>query len=662
MRQRWRISLIFLIPLLYIAMGEMVRLPYPTFLSGAQNAMTNSLLQFILALPIYIINKKYFTVGFKTLIKRSPNMDSLIALGSSAAMVYGVFAMFRIAYALSNGNTEILNQYAHDIYFESGATILTLITLGKYFETRSKSRTSEALTKLIDLSPQTATVLRNEQEVEVPIQEVKVGDVVVIKSGQSVPVDGIIISGNASLDESALTGESIPVFKKEGDELMSATVCQTGYLTFKATKVGEDTSLAQIIRLVEEASASKAPISKLADKISGVFVPIVISIALLATAVWLLLGYPFEFALSIGISVLVISCPCALGLATPVAIMVGTGKAATQGMLIKSAETLETGHKIDTIVLDKTGTLTEGKPMVTKMVSNRFLPENKLLEIAASLEKSSEHPLAKAVLDEAEFRSIAPLATENFEVFPGMGIKASINERVYYAGNLALMEEQTIKAEHFNKQADGLADDGNTVLFIANEKEVLGLIAVADVLKANSHTAVKQLQAIGMEVIMLTGDNEKVAQSIQHKLGIKQVIAGVLPQGKEEEIRKLQSAGKKVAMVGDGINDAPALVRADLGIAIGAGTDIAMESADVVLISNDLTGVESFIKLSKRVIRNIKQNLFWAFFYNVLGIPLAAGVFYLTLGWKLSPMFAAVAMSISSVTVVLNSLRIKTSK
>ena len=662
MRRRWHVSLVFLIPLLYIAMGGMIGLPYPSLFRDARFSMITSLMQFFLALPIYLVNKKYFTNGFKTLIKRAPNMDSLIAIGSAAAMVYGIFVIFSIAVALTYGDDIALELYAHDIYFESGATILTLITLGKYFETRSKSRTSEALTKLMDLSPQTATVIRNKQEIEIPVQQVVVGDLVIVKSGQSVPVDGVIVSGNASLDESALTGESMPVFKEKHAAVMSATVCQTGYFTFKATKVGEDTSLAQIIRLVEEASASKAPISKLADKISGVFVPIVISIALLATAVWLLLGYPFEFALSIGISVLVISCPCALGLATPVAIMVGTGKAATHGMLIKSAETLETAHKINTIVLDKTGTLTEGNPTVTKILSNRFLPENKLLEIAASLEKLSEHPLAKAVLDEAAFRQVQPLPVEGFEVFPGMGLKASINERIYFAGNLSLMEKESIRTNTFAAQADELTNDGNTVLYISNEKEVLGLIAVADVLKPHSQTAVKALQKMGLEVIMLTGDHQKVAESMQRQLGIQQVIAGVLPQGKEEEIRKLQSAGKKVAMVGDGINDAPALVRADLGIAIGAGTDIAMESADVVLISNDLSGVQAFINLSKRVMRNIKQNLFWAFFYNVLGIPLAAGVFYTLWGWKLSPMFAAAAMSISSVTVVLNALRIKSDK
>ena len=586
-------------------------------------------------------------------------MDTLIALGSSAAMVYGIFGIFRIAYGLEISNFNLINEYSHNIYFESGATILTLITLGKYLESKSKSRTSEALTKLIDLAPQTAFILRDKEEIEIPISEVKVNDIIIVRSGQSIPVDGIIKSGSASIDESALTGESIPVFKQEGDELMSASICQAGYLTFRATKVGKDTTLSQIIHLVEEASASKAPISRLADKISGIFVPIVIAIASIATITWMLLGYPFEFALSIGIAVLVISCPCALGLATPVAIMVGTGKAASQGMLIKSAESLEMGHKIDTIVLDKTGTITEGQPSVTKIISNRFLSKDKLLEIAASLEKPSEHPLAKAVLDEAEFHSIPIVEVKDYEVFPGMGIKATYNDRAYLVGNIRLMQEQNIQLKNFENKSTKLAEDGNTILHIANEKEVIGLIAVADTIKPSSYTSVKALHKMGLDVVMLTGDQMRVAQHIQKQLGINQVIAEVLPQEKEEEIRKLQKQGKVVAMVGDGINDAPALMRADLGIAIGAGSDIAIESADIVLMSNNLNDVNSFLQLSKKVIRNIKQNLFWAFFYNIIGIPLAAGVFYTLWGWKLSPMFAAAAMSLSSVTVVLNALRIK---
>jgi len=661
MKKRWIISIVLLIPLLYISMGEMLHLPIPAFLKGHQNALTFSFIQFLIALPVYIVNNRYFVNGFRSLFRAAPNMDSLIAIGSSAALVYGIYAIFSIGYGLGHGNMELVMQFSHDIYFESGATILTLITLGKYFEARSKSKTSEALTKLMNLAPKTATVLREDKEVEVAVKQVIPGDLVVVRSGQLVPVDGLIVRGNATLDEATLTGESMPVFKQENDQVLAATVCKTGYFTFKATKVGEDTTLAQIIHLVEQASASKAPISKLADKISGVFVPVVIAIALIATVTWLLLGYPFDFALSIGIAVLVISCPCALGLATPVAIMVGTGRAAEQGMLIKSAETLETGYKIDTIVLDKTGTLTAGTPVVTKVIVNRFFTENKLIEIAASLEKPSEHPLAGAVLDEALFRGIKELAVDDFEAFPGMGIKGSINQRVYMAGNLKMMEENAVKMGSFEEKSALLADEGNTLLFIANSTEVLGVIAVADVLKSGSAAAVKKFQQLGMEVVMLTGDHLKSAQFIQHQLSIEKVIAEVLPHEKEMEIRKLQEQGKKVAMVGDGINDAPALMRADLGIAIGAGTDIAMESADVVLISNELSGVASFIRLSKDVMLNIKQNLFWAFFYNILGIPLAAGVFYTMWGWKLSPMFAAAAMSLSSVTVVLNALRLRSS-
>jgi P-type Cu+ transporter len=659
MKKRWIISIVLLIPLLYISMGEMLYLPIPAFLKGHQNALAFSFIQFLIALPVYIVNNRYFVNGFRSLFRAAPNMDSLIAIGSSAAMVYGIYAIFSIGYGLGHGNMELVMQFSHDIYFESGATILTLITLGKYFEARSKSKTSEALTKLMNLAPKTATVLREDKELEVAVEQVLAGDMVVVRSGQLVPVDGLIVHGNATLDEATLTGESMPVFKQENDQVLAATVCKTGYFIFKATKVGEDTTLAQIIHLVEQASASKAPISKLADKISGVFVPVVIAIALVATVTWLLLGYPFDFALSIGIAVLVISCPCALGLATPVAIMVGTGRAAEQGMLIKSAETLETGYKIDTIVLDKTGTLTAGTPVVTKVIVNRFFTENKLIEIAASLEKPSEHPLAGAVLDEALFRGINELPVDDFEAFPGMGIKGAINQRVYMAGNLKMMEVNAVKMGSFEEKSALLADEGNTLLFIANSTEVLGVIAVADVLKSGSAAAVKRFQQLGMEVVMLTGDHLKSAQVIQHQLSIEKVIAEVLPHEKEMEIRKLQEQGKKVAMVGDGINDAPALMRADLGIAIGAGTDIAMESADVVLISNELSGVASFIQLSKDVMLNIKQNLFWAFFYNVLGIPIAAGAFYTMWGWKLSPMFAAAAMSLSSVTVVLNALRLR---
>ena len=662
MKSRWWISLVFLVPLLYLSMGHMFQFPLPYIFLGHANAMTFAFTQLLLTLPIALVNKKYFVTGFKTLFKAAPNMDSLIAIGSSAAIAYGVFAIFRIGYGLGHADMEIVHQFSHDLYFESGATILTLITLGKYLEARSKSRTSDAISRLIDLAPKTATIIVDGVELELPVEQLKIGDVVAVKSGQSVPVDGVILSGNGNLDESALTGESMPVFKETGSTVMSASINKTGYFTFRATKVGNDTTLAQIIQLVEEASASKAPISKMADKISSIFVPVVIAIALLATVVWLLLGYPFDFALSIGIAVLVISCPCALGLATPVAIMVGTGKGAEHGVLIKSAESLETAHKINTVVLDKTGTLTEGKPRIIDIAVGAGLTEKELLQIAFSLEKLSEHPLAEAIVVEAEKRNLVLQSVSGFETIPGRGVKGRIENTEYMAGNLLLMNESAVDVEDFLELSEKFAEQGKTPLFIAQDKAVIGVIAVADVLKVNSKLAIAELQRLGLEVIMLTGDHRKTAQYIQSLLGITTVISEVLPQDKEKEIIRLQSEGKIVAMVGDGINDAPALMRADLGIAIGAGTDIAIESADVVLMRSDLLDVVSTLQLSKSVIRNIKQNLFWAFFYNIIGIPLAAGVFYFALGWKLNPMFAAAAMSLSSVTVVLNALRLMSFK
>jgi len=658
MKMRWWISFAFLIPLLYISMGHMLGLPYPNAFHANENALAYAFTQFLLTLPIAFINKKYFSKGFKTLFKAAPNMDSLIAIGSSAAIVYGIFAIYRIGFALGHDDMETVVQFYHDLYFESGATILTLITLGKYLEAKSKSRTSDAITRLMDLAPKTAIVIRNNQEIELPIEEVVVDDIVVVKPGQRVPVDGAVESGNSSVDESALTGESMPIFKQKGDNVLSASINKSGYFTLRATKVGNDTTLSHIIQLVEDASASKAPISKLADKISAVFVPVVIGIAVLATVVWLLLGYPFDFALSIGIAVLVISCPCALGLATPVAIMVGTGKGAEHGILIKSAESLETAHKIDTVVLDKTGTITEGKPRVTNIFTIKTITDNQLLEIAASLEKLSEHPLSEAILLEAELRSLKVETVKNFQAIPGQGIEALIDSKTFLAGNLFLMNDRKVQMHHFVEMSNMLADEGKTPLFIANEKEVLGIIAVADVLKPTSKEAIEQLKALGMEVVMLTGDNARTAAAIQSQLGIPNVVAEVLPQDKDKEIAKLQAAGKMVAMVGDGINDAPALMRSNLGIAIGAGTDIAIESADVVLMRSDLLDAVTTLRLSKAVMINIKQNLFWAFFYNIIGIPLAAGVFYGVLGWKLNPMFAAAAMSFSSVTVVLNALRL----
>ena len=658
MKTRWWISLVFLVPLLYLSMGHMFAFPLPEIFLGHTNALTFAFTQLLLTIPIALVNKKYFVTGFKTLFRAAPNMDSLIAIGSSAAIAYGIFAIFRIGYGLGHGNMEIVHQFSHDLYFESGATILTLITLGKYLEARSKSRTSDAISRLIDLAPKTATIIVDGTEVELPVEQLKIGDIVAVKSGQSVPVDGVILTGSGNLDESALTGESMPFFKETGDAVMSASINKSGYFTFRATKVGNDTTLSQIIQLVEEASASKAPISKMADKISSIFVPVVIAIAIVSVVVWMLLGYPFDFALSIGIAVLVISCPCALGLATPVAIMVGTGKGAEHGMLIKSAESLETAHKINTVVLDKTGTLTEGKPRITDIAIGTGLTDNELLGITFSLEKLSEHPLAEAIVFEAEMRNLVLQPVSNFQTIPGRGVKGQIENTEFLAGNLLLMNENNVAVNDFLELSEQFASQGKTPLFIANNQDVIGLIAVADVLKENSKTAISELQRQGLEVIMLTGDHKKTAQYIQNQLGISTVISEVLPQDKEKEIARLQTEGKRVAMVGDGINDAPALMRADLGIAIGAGTDIAIESADVVLMRSDLLDVVSTLQLSKSVIRNIKQNLFWAFFYNIIGIPLAAGVFYSALGWKLNPMFAAAAMSLSSVTVVLNALRL----
>lgn len=658
MKTRWWISLAFLIPLLYLSMGHMFGFPLPAIFLGSKNSISFAFTQLLLTLPIALVNKKYFSIGFKSLVKRAPNMDSLIALGSSAAIVYGIFAIFRIGYGLGHGDAALVHQYSHDLFFESGATILTLITLGKYLEARSKSRTSETITKLVNLAPKTALKIENGIETEIPVENIRENDEIIVKSGQSIPVDGIIVSGSGHIDESALTGESMPIYKEKGEKVLSASINTSGFFVFRATKVGEDTTLSQIIRLVEEASASKAPISKMADKISGVFVPIVIAISIISITVWLLLGYPFDFALSMGIAVLVISCPCALGLATPVAIMVGTGKGAEHGMLYKSAESLETAHKIDTIVLDKTGTLTEGKPCVTDIVLSSGFTEDSLLQIAITLEKSSEHPLAEAIVKVAESKRITAFPFESFETIAGHGVKALIDKTQYLAGNLLLMKNSNVEVEDFVLLAEQLAEQGKTPLFIAKEKSVIGLIAVADTLKISSKNAVDNFKKLGLDVIMLTGDHAKTAAYIQHQLDIPTVISEVLPQDKEKEISRLQAEGRKVAMVGDGINDAPALMRADLGVAIGAGTDIAIESADVVLMRSDLMDVVSIIQLSKAVIRNIKQNLFWAFFYNIIGIPLAAGVFYFALGWKLNPMFAAAAMSFSSVSVVLNSLRL----
>lgn len=659
MKIRLLVSFIFFVPLMYVSMGHMIGLPLPSFLAGLENAISFAMTQFLLTLPVMYVNRKYYQIGFKTLAHGSPNMDSLIAIGSSAAVVYGIFAIYRIGYGLGIGNMDLVAHYHMDLYFESAATILTLITLGKYLETRSKGKTSEAIAKLMDLAPKTATVFRSGIELEIPVEDVEIGDIVIIKPGQSIPVDGIVSEGSSSVDQSALTGESIPVEKNPGDKVIAATINKSGYFRFEAKKVGDDTTLAQIIQLVEEAGNSKAPIAKLADKISGVFVPIVILIALFSTIIWMLLGHPFEFALSIGIAVLVISCPCALGLATPVAIMVGTGKGAENGILIKSAEALETAHNIQTVVLDKTGTITQGKPVVTNLLVAKKQTEPHLIQIAASLEKTSEHPLSEAIMEYASKKGVSLLETTEFEAISGRGILAKVNNKICLAGNLAFMQEHNVSTQSWIEKSDSLAENGKTPLYFAEEGELIGIIAVADIVKPESQHAINELKSMGIEVIMLTGDNKKTAEAIRRQLSIDRVVAEVLPQDKEREIRSIQESGKKVAMVGDGINDAPALVRADVGIAIGAGTDIAIESADIVLMKSNLTDVVTAIQLSKSVIRNIKMNLFWAFFYNSIGIPLAAGLFYTLLGWKLNPMFAAAAMSMSSVCVVTNALRLK---
>ncbi len=658
MKKRLIASFCFLIPLFYISMGHMMGAPLPAVLLGNENIMSFALTQLLLTTPVLIINKKYFTVGFKALWNRAPNMDSLIALGSSASYLYSIFAIYAMGWHLGRGNIMQAHHYSMELYFESAAMILTLITVGKYMETRSKGKTSEAISKLMDLAPKMATVLRNGNETEIPVEQVIAGDIVIVRPGQSIPVDGRLLEGFSAVDESAITGESIPVEKQPGDTVIGATVNKSGYFKMEATRVGNDTTLSQIITLVEEAGASKAPIAKLADKVSGVFVPVVICIAVLAAIVWLVLGQPFAFALSIGIAVLVISCPCALGLATPTAIMVGTGKGAEYGVLIKSAESLEIAHQVNAVVLDKTGTLTEGKPVVTDVLPASGVLRNPFLRAAASLESLSEHPLAEAIVHYAKGMEIEPDAAQNLRATAGQGIEADVSGKKIFGGNLKMMQERGIDLGGFAEKAETLAAEGKTPLFFAEENKLLGVLALADTLKPTSKAAVDAFHRMGVEVVMLTGDNKRTADAIAGKLGIR-AVAEVLPQDKEQEVRRLQEEGKKVAMIGDGINDAPALTRADVGIAIGAGTDVAMESADIILMKSDLMDAVTAIQLSHATIRNIKQNLFWAFFYNVLGIPLAAGVFYHALEWKLNPMFAAAAMSFSSAFVVGNALRLK---
>ena len=659
MRRRLWVSIAFLIPLMYISMGHMMGLPLPGFFHGAANAVTLAFTQLLLTLPILYVNRKYYQVGFKTLLRGAPNMDSLIAIGSSAAVVYGLVAIYAIGWGLGHGDMQLVEQYSMDLYFESAGTIVTLITVGKYLEARSKGRTSDAISKLMNLAPKTAVVLREGEEVSIPLDQVQVGDTVVVRPGQSVPVDGVVLEGSSAVDESALTGESIPVEKGPGDRVIGATVNRSGYFTFQASKVGDDTTLAQIIRLVEEANSSKAPIAKLADRVSGIFVPTVIAIAIVAAAVWLLLGYPVDFALSIGIAVLVISCPCALGLATPTAIMVGTGKGAENGILIKSAESLEVAHQVDTVVLDKTGTVTMGRPAVTGLMPAGGVDPAELMTLAASVEARSEHPLAVAIVERAKQEGLPLRDAADFAATAGQGVSAVVDGQRILAGNLKMMREAGVPLEGLDSAAAEWANQGKTPLYFSREGRMLGLIALEDEVKPTSRAAIDAMKAMGMKVVMLTGDNKATAAAIQRRMGISRVVAEVMPQDKEEEVRRLQAEGHKVAMIGDGINDAPALARADVGIAIGAGTDVAIESADIVLMKSDLMDAVTAVQLSRATIRNIKQNLFWAFFYNSVGIPLAAGVFYGLLGWKLNPMFGAAAMSLSSVCVVSNALRLK---
>ena len=664
MKFRLKVSIVFLAILMYFSMGSMIGLPLPKFLSGEGNPVGFALTQLLLVLPVMYVNRKYYISGFKSLFHLSPNMDTLIAVGTVAAFTYGVIAIYVMGYALNNADMHTVTEYRMNLYFESVSMILTLITLGKFFETGSKARTTDAISKLIDLSPKRANVLRDGVEENILTEDVVVGDIVIVRPGESIPVDGMIIEGSTSVDESAITGESIPVQKEKGDKLIAATINKNGSVRIKATEVGEDTAISRIIALVEEASSSKAPIAKMADKVAGVFVPIVMGISLITFIVWLALGYDFSFALNCAIAVLVISCPCSLGLATPVAIMVGTGKGAENGILIKSADALETTHSIDTVVLDKTGTVTEGKPVVTDILAFD-IDENEFLKLAAGVESASEHPLAEAIVEKAKEKNLEIVSPTEFQAISGRGIVASVRGSKIIAGNEQAIKEQYGNSEDFTevfKKGNELAAQGKTPMYFGKDNKLLGIIAVADTIKKDSKEAIQALKNRNIDVVLLTGDHKNTAMAIAKEAGIKKVIAEVLPTDKEEHIRELIKAGHKVAMVGDGINDSPALARADVGIAIGAGTDIAIESADIVLMHSSLKDVATAIDLSKAVIRNIKQNLFWAFFYNSIGIPLAAGVFYLSLGWKLSPMFGAAAMGMSSVCVVSNALRLRAFK
>ncbi len=656
MKRRLIWSLVFLIILMYFSMGHMMwGFPLPMFLEGNHVAM--GLIQLLLTAIVMVINQRFFISGFKALFRGAPNMDTLVALGASAAFGYSTFALFAMTDAQLHGGSEAAMPFMNEFYFESAAMILTLITVGKMLEARSKGKTTDALNSLMKLAPTSATVIRDGQEVHVPIEQLNVGDIFAVRPGESVPADGVVIDGNSAVNESALTGESIPVDKAEGDRVSAATINMSGYLKCRATQVGGDTALSKIIRMVSDASATKAPIAKLADKVSGVFVPVVIGIALVTIAVWLLCGQSAGYSLARGISVLVISCPCALGLATPVAIMVGNGVGAKNGILFKTAESLEQTGKVSVVALDKTGTITMGEPAVTDIVPADGVSRGELLTLAGALESKSEHPLAAAVMKQAEQEHIIPVQTEEFEALPGNGLRARLDGSELLGGSVKFISENAEIPEKMLQECDKLAGEGKTPLCFARDGKLLGVIAAADVIKPESPEAVRQLRNMGIRVVMLTGDNERTAKAIGAQAGVDEVIAGVLPDGKEEVIRRLKQSGH-VAMVGDGINDAPALTRADIGIAIGAGTDIAIDAADVVLMNSRLTDVPAAIRLSRASLRNIKENLFWAFIYNAVGIPLAAGVFVNIFGWTLDPMFGAAAMSLSSFCVVTNALRL----
>ena len=656
LRQRLIISLCFLIPLMYLSMGHMMwNWPLPTWLNGNHIAM--GLIQLLLTIAIMVINQKFFISGFKGLLNKSPNMDTLVALGSGASFLYSVYALFAMTDAQVKGDMAAVMAYMHEFYFESAAMILTLITVGKMLEARSKGKTTDALKSLMKLAPKTAVLLQDGQEVTVSIEEVQAGDIFVVRPGENIPVDGIVLEGNSAVNEAALTGESIPVDKAEGDKVSAATVNQSGFIKCRATRVGEDTTLSQIIQMVSDAAATKAPIAKIADKVSGVFVPAVITIAVITFIVWMLAGQTFGYALARAISVLVISCPCALGLATPVAIMVGNGMGAKHGIMFKTAVSLEETGKMQIVALDKTGTITSGEPKVTDIIPAEGVSEEELLQMAFALEKKSEHPLAKAILLEAERQKVRAEEVSDFQALPGNGLTASLHGSRLFGGNMKFISEICKISEKQKRQVEALAEDGKTPLFFVKEDRLLGVIAVADVIKEESARAVKELQNMGIRVVMLTGDNERTARAIGRQAGVDEVIAGVLPEGKESVIRSLKEKGK-VAMVGDGINDAPALTRADMGIAIGAGTDIAIDAADIVLMKSKLDDVPAAIRLSRATLRNIHENLFWAFIYNIIGIPLAAGIWIPVFGWQLNPMFGAAAMSLSSFCVVTNALRL----